>query len=430
MEWKALMIIILEVDAVFDGKPYKGKLSPTQKKDAESAFKSFPSIIKTNTSGNATLVFPGSIIYINKLTKVAYVDGDSKKGVFPDPKNVYDAIIAQGGKWDWGQYDSVFVVHQASFGGWGNFKIAENRGATYATLGPYSNLDIIKCNGEAFVHEWLHGVCGLYEAMGYAMPPGNSDAGGALGYKDDPKICFQKFYQDLMSGNAKDQTTGKAYGGVPTDAWKIGTLKEAENFAGYSIALSGYNKQTFKDLWKSNRGVPVSNVHKWGNGYIQDFESKDGHFSIMQGIGSAFKSAYLVLPEVWKAFLKNGDTAALGYPTREYHGWGLVNALGEINIQDFETNDGWHSGIMNKKGTSAYFVVKGDMWRAYVASPNGGANSYLKCPTENERKWKNPDDKKDYWIQFFEGGWCWASTDGSNKYGNNKDWKGKSVPTR
>lgn len=429
MEWKALLIIIKEVDAMLDSTTYKGTLTSTEITDAGTAITKFPTVINSITSGNATMVFPDKTIVLNKLTKIAYVDSTNPgAGVWPDSGNVYDALKLQGEKWDWGQYDSVFVVHPLPGGGWGIFDPTNNRGATYGTVNAKAGWLTI-CNGEVFLHEWLHGACGFFRQMGYAMPEKldtsvtpnvtriDADCAGVLGYTQDASSCWKSYYIDLMTNKAVDKTnSNKPMGGVPLEAWKSGNLLKPQFYVGFSKHETAYDKNAFKEKYKSYAGVPKSDVHKWEAGFIQDFASKNGDYAIMQGEGKDYVSAYVVKPDVWKIFLEHGGAGALGYPTNDAHSWG------NGTIQDFKTKDGWQAGIMKQNGSNDFWVVKGNCWKAYIHF--GGATGDLGYPVGNEFLWYSDKYKMDLHIQKFQNKrWVWVMSKSPWTMGTNKEYR-------
>lgn len=402
--WKALLIIINEVDATLDGKFYKYSLTSTEIADAKKGANLFPKTIKSNTSGNATLTFPNSPITLKKLTKISYVDEKTKTDVWPDSKNVYEALILQREKWDWGAYDSIFVVHPLPGGGWGVFNPSVNRGSTYATINGKAGW-LLTNDGEVFLHEWLHGVCQFLKSLGYQMPDKDADGAGDLGYVKNSSGSWTPYYLDLMTGKIVDKKNGnKPMGGISLDVWKNATLKEPDFYIGFSLKESGYNKNAFKTAFQACLGVPRNDVHIWENGYIQDFSSKDGDYAIMQGKGTVYPTAYLVKPNIWKKFLDSGGAKAFGYPTRDFHLWGGGY------IQDFETSNGWHSGIMQEKGKNDLFFVKGNIWRNYVKY--NGASGDFGYPATDEFTWFSPKFKMNIQVQYFKNKqrWMWAMT--------------------
>lgn len=429
MEWKSLLIIIKEVDALLDSVLYKNTLTSTEITDAGAAVTLFPSVINSVTSGNATMKFPDKTIVIKKLTKISYVDtNDHSKGVWPDSVNVFDALQLQGEKWEWGQYDSVFVVHPLPGGGWGLCDPAANRGSTYATINGKTGW-LLTCNGEVFLHEWLHGACGFFRQMDYTMPQKldtsvipnvvriDADCAGVLGYSQDSSSCWKPYYVDLMTNNVVDKTSGnKPMGGVPLDAWKRGTLRDPLYYVGFSKNETGYDNNAFKNEFKnSGGGIPKNTVHKWADGFIQDFASKNDSYAIMQGKGSEYPSAFLVTPKVWGKFIEHGGADSFGYPINNLHNWG--NGI----IQDFKNKD-WHCGIMNKSGTSDFFAVKGNCWNAFIHF--GGATGDLGYPVGDEFLWYSDKYKMNLHVQYFQNKrWVWVMSKSPWHMGTDKEYR-------
>lgn len=424
MEWKALLIIVKEVDAVLDNKPYKGTLTPEERDEVKIGISEFAKVINSITSGNATMIFSDTIV-LHKLTKISYVNINN--GVWPDSKNIYDAIKLQGEKWEWGEYDSIFVAHPIDIGGgWGIYNPTADRGATYATINAKVNWRTT-CNGEVFLHEWLHGSCGFFKELGYPMPnkmdtsvkpnvkKGDADCAEVLGYKKDTSECWKPYYIDLMTNKVIDKLDGnKPMGGVPLEAWKLGSLKNPQYYVGYSNRETGFDKDAFKNEFTNYTGVPKTDVRKYAYGFIQEFAGEDGDFAIMQGEGSNYETAYLVKPKVWKKFQEHGGVSALGYPTSNSY------RRGAGAIQDFITNEGWETSIMNQDGSNEYFVVKGNCRKKFM--DENGAEGYLGYPIGDEFLEYSDKYTMGLFYQKFQNGSVWVMSQWPWHWGANKNY--------
>lgn len=132
-------------------------------------------------------------------------------------------------------YDSIFVFWpqhdpagggQIPTGGWG-LAIGPGHvpgGGTYCSIAnaPSPAWDVPRV-GEVWLHEWLHGICDLYESRGFPMPEGNADGGGSHGYVQSPVTGWCGYYRDLMTGRVLD---GGRYTGISPEAWLCGTIRD------------------------------------------------------------------------------------------------------------------------------------------------------------------------------------------------------------
>jgi hypothetical protein len=71
--------------------------------------------------------------------------------------------------------------------------------------------------GEVWLHEWLHGVCRIYEEDGIPMPRYDADGGGSHGYIQSKVTGWTDFYRDLMTGNVLEDGERK---GITATAWR------------------------------------------------------------------------------------------------------------------------------------------------------------------------------------------------------------------
>ncbi|GAI93272.1 unnamed protein product, partial [marine sediment metagenome] len=89
-----------------------------------------------------------------------------------------------------------------------------------------------------------------------------------------------------------------------------------------SLGEGAPNPQVFTDCYDRNGGAsilgyPINNVHRWGNGYIQDLRGGQGYEgAIMQPDGEA--RAYAVYGSIWSRYLTlGGAEGPLGYPLND-----------------------------------------------------------------------------------------------------------------
>ncbi len=161
------------------------------------------------------------------LTSLTHMGGPN---YWPSPQDVFPELSKYAP-----DYDSVFVLwpqsemstgRQVPSGGWG-LAIGPGHipgGGTYCSIANAAdtNWDVPRV-GEVWLHEWLHGVCDLYESKGYPMPYANADGGGSHGYVRSPVTGWCRYYRDLMTGQVREN--GRMTGITP-EAWLSGTIRK------------------------------------------------------------------------------------------------------------------------------------------------------------------------------------------------------------
>ena len=86
-----------------------------------------------------------------------------------------------------------------------------------------------------------------------------------------------------------------------------------------SVGQDALNSQLFKDSYNRNGGAliignPINKVHRWGNGYIQDFRGGEGYEGALMEPDGA-KDVYAVYGSIWSKYLVlGGAEGSLGYP--------------------------------------------------------------------------------------------------------------------
>ena len=132
-----------------------------------------------------------------------------------------------------GLYDSVIVFWQASHPtsgqsiptyGWGlgYWPGDYANGMTYATV---FNINWVwtndTCEGEVFLHEWLHGVTGFYMSLGFPFPYEDLHGAEEAGYTVDANGCWKPWLRDYMRGLVYENGQPKAL--VP-ETWHSGSI--------------------------------------------------------------------------------------------------------------------------------------------------------------------------------------------------------------
>jgi hypothetical protein len=172
------------------------------------------------------------IVFISRpITHVSYVWApDPSRGYWVSPDDVRPELNQYAPP---GAFDSIEIFWQASDPqtsqsipsagwGWGMGPSASANGSTYATVFNLSwwwTLD--PCNGEVFLHEWLHGVTGFYMSLHFPFPPGDLHGAEQAGYVQDPNGCWTTWLRDYMRGRVY-------VNGIPTGiskaAWDSGSV--------------------------------------------------------------------------------------------------------------------------------------------------------------------------------------------------------------
>ncbi|MBU2594975.1 MAG: hypothetical protein KKG02_10610 [Candidatus Edwardsbacteria bacterium] len=429
MKWKCLFVIFKNIDVKVDKWNFKDSFSNTALKAINKAINDFAGQVKANTGNVVELEYntPKEIDKLNFLTNNKGAGSTIMSPLVSD-NDFIRAMQRHDGTWnlDYNEYDSIFTIfpgrksegiadiHLAHL----SYYMSLIKGATFhSMIGDLtSNLALEKNKGEAFMHEWLHGVCYFFEGYDWPMPDRQSDGAGVYHYKEWVDERWNEFYKDIMLGRVYDKTNTAIKGiGIPKDKWKISKPSDPSGLIGYNSKNAG----KFQSAYKGQKGaIQTYNKSKMiralKNVEIQLFDGPYGNYAIMCGKN---RKAFVVPPEFWK---KYDDKKIDMFPMNDKHLWG------DGNIQDFETNDGWHGGIMQKFGSNDIYIVSGNIWKAYVKTEGIGAKSYLKYPIRDE--YVGVANGENYYVQKFEGGWCWAMTKSPWKCGNDKQWGTKKPP--
>jgi hypothetical protein len=224
--WRAVLLVYGSIDVRLGDQSgraqrYRHRLTETEVQDGVQSFARFPSLVKELTSGRATVEYEIESVE-RSLTSLTHLND----GLYwPSPNDTRQEIEHFGER---GSYDSIFVLWpqqnkragtSVRSAGWGLGMAASAwcNGATYATVGNAESwIWQIPVVGEVWLHEWLHGICAYFAALGYSMPDGDADGGGRHGYTQSPVSGWTDYYRDLMTGNVLENGQPK---GIPLDAW-------------------------------------------------------------------------------------------------------------------------------------------------------------------------------------------------------------------
>lgn len=360
--------------------------------------------------------------------------------------------------------------------GWGSYAPDHLKGGAVAFLPAHWELD--KYKGDGYMHEWLHGVCQFYKRIGWTntISGGDSDDADKFGYKEDKVVeGWGGYYKDMITANVSSNKSvsgsplastpgitnaiwnagsmvrepgnaikdsgfknayvaagGRAQVGYPKSDVHVWGAVDIMDFVGPAgdsaiLRLKGTSAAYFLPTkwWKKyialggeSIGAPYSDVHTWSGGKIVDLKKANGTTSAMMSTDEGTNIWHL-FAELWTKYKAVGGAPAIGYPKSDWHSWG------KGKIMDFIGTAGYACGILKSDSASKFFLVKGLIWKAYVATAGNGATSYLGYPTSEEYTWKDGLFGwfgTEYYRQDFQGGWCWASKTNAAKFGNDKNF--------
>jgi hypothetical protein len=225
--WSSLLLIYGAIDVLLRDRSKSPQhfvhvLTDKEVGDGISSFQQLPSLVEDLSSRRASVRY--EIQRVERcLTSLTHMN---ERMYWPSPTDTREEIDRFAAS---GTYDSIFILwprHNLSDGtsvrsaGWGLGMAASvwSNGATYATVGNAESwMWQIPIVGEVWLHEWLHGVCGYFDRLGYPMPDGDADGGARHGYIQSRVSGWTDYYRDLMTGSVLD--AGRATG-IPLDAWR------------------------------------------------------------------------------------------------------------------------------------------------------------------------------------------------------------------
>lgn len=220
--WKALLIVYRRIDVRMRRKRFVSELTDQEIVDALASFRALPALARELSNGEAEVTLEIKMVE-EPLATVTAEDGRTYWPSPDDTRRELDALAPAG------SYDSIFVYWpqnndrtgaEVPCRGWGLGRGPSDwtNEATYAVVGNAPswawNIPVV---GEVWLHEWLHGVCQIFEAEGVTMPEYDADGGGSHGYEQSPTTGWTEFYRDLMTGNVVEN--GKAMG-ITASAWR------------------------------------------------------------------------------------------------------------------------------------------------------------------------------------------------------------------
>ncbi|MBF0410524.1 MAG: hypothetical protein HQM10_24475 [Candidatus Riflebacteria bacterium] len=252
--WRALLFVCHSIDADYtdkDGNPCHLTYTMSEKEvlDGVWSFEHFPSLANNYSNGEVTVEY--EIVHYMEPIKTLASIGNNFWWVSPEnirqglqdhaPSGAYDSVLVL-----WPQTDFSTGEHIPSTG-WGlaNSGLDDSSGMTYCTVAnAATSIWKVPVVGEVWLHEWLHGICGFYQTIGYPMPKKDADGGEDHGYSNSSDKGWKEFYCDLMTGHISEEGSNT---GITPEAWRSGTILSHRNQVSVNPLSSGTfenNKQT------------------------------------------------------------------------------------------------------------------------------------------------------------------------------------------
>lgn len=219
--WRMATLIFtrLDTDYVVDGVTHhvKSTMSAAQIADIEATADDMKAKWSLWNGGRATMTMD-KILVNDAVTRLSFAD-NNKKNYWVGANDIARQLDLYAPP---GRYDSVFVIWNPQSAqpavpnccGYGLGPSADSNGATYA------NLPTAFHNGEAYVHEWLHGAGDFYrDQHGLAIPdPHDERIFGVTG--PDSNGSWQGWYKALLRGRLLKAGNVVGY---QSSVWRSGT---------------------------------------------------------------------------------------------------------------------------------------------------------------------------------------------------------------
>jgi hypothetical protein len=225
--WESLLLVYRRIDVWFKASWWRRQRFVHELPDAEIAdalrsFRAFPPLAAELSNGEALVTYDTVTIE----DPICSVTPDENYMYWLSPGDIQNELDAFAPV---GKYDSVFVLWpqqdlmsgtQIPSRGWG-FGLGPGAFTNEATFAVVANAPSWAWNipivGEVWLHEWLHGVCAVFEQRGFRMPKYDADAGGSHGYVQCSSTGWTAFYRDLMTGRVLEDGICT---GITKDAWR------------------------------------------------------------------------------------------------------------------------------------------------------------------------------------------------------------------
>jgi hypothetical protein len=229
--WKMLILIYKNIDTYYTEGGVQKRLTATMPaadiENMKNDFLNLPHQSVVNIYSNGTAELEAHVVVVDRaLTNLEPI----ADGFWPSPDVTRQELDLYAPK---GKYDSVIVFWQASHPttgqslpvyGWGlgYWPGDYANGMTYATV---FNLSWVwpndLCQGEVFLHEWLHGVTGFYGWRGFAFLFEDLHGAEEAGYVTDADGCWKDWLKDYMRGLVYENGKRTA---LVTQSWHGGSI--------------------------------------------------------------------------------------------------------------------------------------------------------------------------------------------------------------
>jgi hypothetical protein len=220
--WRALLLVYTNTDADYvqggTNKHYTGSMNAANRDEGVWAFHQYGSL--ANELSDRECIAPGDVVYpVNAITSVTDRGGNNYWVTPNDIAADLDTYAPPG------NYDSIMVywnpgdIPSSALGLAYQSPVASAHGATYALIREWGGWDGEGKVGEAWLHEWIHGITGHYTDYGHRMPNNNADGKGEHGYTN----LNWEYYYDLLRDRVWETNPPPSdYTGVPVQGWRQG----------------------------------------------------------------------------------------------------------------------------------------------------------------------------------------------------------------
>lgn len=294
--WKMLVLVYRNIDTYYvdiDGQT-RHLVGTMPQQEADNMVQSFlnqPHRSNVYNFSDQTAELEAKVVYIDRaLTDLEPIGN----GYWPSPDVTRTELDLHAPT---GLYDSVIVFWQGSnpvtgqsipvnaFGlGYWPFDYAN--GMTYASV---INIPWVwesdVCEGEVFLHEWLHGVTGFYSWLGFSFPYEDLHGAEEAGYTTDENGCWKPWLEDYMQGLVLENGQYKAL--VP-ETWHSGSITthdiqgwrgeffNNETLAGLPVVVRDDAEVNFH--WASDSPHPLVQVDHFSSRWTKEVNFTGGHY--------------------------------------------------------------------------------------------------------------------------------------------------------
>ncbi len=216
--WRVLLLVYTNTDVDYTqggtNKHYTGAMSVANRDEGVWAFHQFLSL--ANELSDREAVTLGDVVYSpNAITNLSLYSTDS---YYVNPADIAGDLSTYDPS---GRYDSILVYWHpgavpTTYLGLGGGPDPSAHGATFGQIIEWGGWDGEGKDGEAWVHEWGHGMCVHEQNLGHRMPTQTMDGKGAHGYTG----ANWEYYYDLFRDRVWETNPPPSdYTGTPVQGW-------------------------------------------------------------------------------------------------------------------------------------------------------------------------------------------------------------------